>query len=143
MKVRLTGPKFDISPITDERQLVAKSGYREWLWDVTPLEPGKQDLTLSAFAEIVLPGQQPMTVDSRVFCSHIQVMAKEVPVADKTEGFIEKNWQFIVGTLIMGSGLLKWILGKIKPKSGKTRKQEEKPEQNKKEEKNQEETEEE
>jgi parallel beta-helix repeat protein len=143
MKVRLTGPKFDISPITDERQLVAKSGYREWLWDVTPTEPGMHDLTLSAFAEIILPGQQPMTVDSRVFCSHIQVMAKEVPVADKTEGFIEKNWQFIVGTLIMGSGLLKWILSKIKAKSGKTRKREEENEQNKKEKQNQEDTEEE
>ena len=82
-----------------------------------------------------------MNVDSRVFCSHIQVMAKEEPVTEKTEGFIKKNWQFIVGTLIMGSGLLKWILGKIKPKSGKTRKREEQ-EQNKKEVQNQEETEE-
>jgi len=142
MKVRLTGPEFDISPITDERQLVAKSGYREWLWDVTPLEPGKHDLTLSAFAEIVLPGQQPMTVDSRVFSSHIQVTAKEEPVAEKTEGFIKKNWQFIVGTLIMGSGLLKWILGKIKANASKTRKREEKQEQNQKEEQNREETEE-
>ncbi|MDD1759265.1 MAG: right-handed parallel beta-helix repeat-containing protein, partial [Methanothrix sp.] len=142
MKVRLTGPKFEISPITDERQLVAKSGYREWLWDVTPIEPGRHDLTLSAFAEIILPGQQPMTIDSRVFSSHIQVMAKEEPVAEKTEGFIKKNWQFIVGTLIMGSGLLKWILGKIKAKSGKARKREEKQEQNKKEENNQKETEE-
>jgi parallel beta-helix repeat protein len=138
MKVRLTGPKFDISPITDERQLVAKSGYREWLWDVTPIEPGKHDLTLSALAEIILPGQQPMTVDSRVFSSHIQVMAKEEPVTEKTEGFIKKNWQFIVGTLIMGSGLLKWILGKIRSNAGKTRKREEKKE-NKKEEENQDE----
>ncbi|HUM81429.1 MAG TPA: NosD domain-containing protein, partial [Methanothrix sp.] len=138
MKVRLTGPKFDISPITDERQLVAKSGYREWLWDVTPLEPGKHDLTLSAFAEIILPGQEPMTVDSRVFCSHIEVMAKEEPVAEKTEGFIKKNWQFIVGTLIMGSGLLKWILGKIKAKSSRARKREEEKEENKAEEQNQE-----
>ena len=143
MKVRLTGPKFDISPITDERQLVAKSGYREWLWDVTPMEPGKHDLTLSAFAEIILPGQEPMTVDSRVFCSHIQVMAKEEPVAEKTEGFVKKNWQFIVGTLIMGSGLLKWILGKIKAKSSKPRKREEEKKQNKKEEQNKEENQEE
>ncbi|HQN31386.1 MAG TPA: hypothetical protein PKX20_09695, partial [Methanothrix soehngenii] len=141
MKVRLTGPKFDISTITDERQLVAKSGYREWLWDVTPIEPGRHDLTLSALAEIILPGQQPMTVDSRVFSSHIQVMAKEEPVTEKTEGFIKKNWQFIVGTLIMGSGLLKWILGKIRSNAGKTRKREEKKE-NKKEEENQEETDE-
>jgi hypothetical protein len=83
-----------------------------------------------------------MTVDSRVFSSHIQVTAKEEPVAEKTEGFIKKNWQFIVGTLIMGSGLLKWILGKIRSNASKTRKREEKQEQNQKEEQNQEETEE-
>lgn len=121
MKVRLTGPKFDISPISDERQLVAKGGYREWLWDVTPMASGTHNLTLSAFAEIVLPGQQPMTIDSRVFCSQITVKAKEVPVAEKTEGFLQKNWQFILGTLIIGSGLLKWILGKIKANASKAK----------------------
>ena len=65
-------------------------------------------------------------------------MAKEEPVTEKTEGFIKKNWQFIVGTLIMGSGLLKWILGKIKAKSSRARKREEEKEENKAEEQNQE-----
>lgn len=123
MKLRLTGSKFDIDSITDERQLVTKGGHQEWLWDVTPLESGMHDLTLSAFAEIILPGQSPMTIDSKVFSTHISVTSKEVPVAEKTEGFVEKNWQFIVGTLIMGSGLLKWILGKIKANAAKGKSQ--------------------
>jgi parallel beta-helix repeat protein len=123
MKVRLTGPKFDIDPISDERQLVTKSGHQVWLWDVTPLESGTYDLTLSAFAEIILPGQSPMTIDSKVFATQISVTSREVPVAEKTQGFFEKNWQFIVGTLIMGSGLLKWILSKIKANAAKGKSQ--------------------
>ncbi|MDD2754373.1 MAG: NosD domain-containing protein [Methanothrix sp.] len=123
MKVRLTGPKFDIDPISDERQLVTKSGHQVWLWDVTPQESGTYDLTLSAFAEIILPGQSPMTIDSKVFSTQISVTSKEVPVAEKTQGFFEKNWQFIVGTLIMGSGLLKWILSKIKANAAKGKSQ--------------------
>jgi len=123
MKVRLTGPKFDIDSITDERQLVTKSGHQEWMWDVTPMESGMQNLTLSVFAEIILPGQDPMTIDSKVFSTHISVTSKEVPIAEKSEGFVEKNWQFIVGTLIMGSGLLKWILGKIKKNASRGKSQ--------------------
>jgi hypothetical protein len=131
MKVRLTGPKFDISSITDERQLVTKSGYREWLWDVTPLESGIQKLTLSAFAEVSLPGQEPMTVDSRVFSSSITVRSKEEPASDQASRFFEKNWQFFIGTLLIGSGLLKWLLGKVR---GKSKSAQEKPPERKREE---------
>lgn len=119
MKVRLSGTAFEITPMTDELQLITRDGHRTWLWDVIPRRSGVHELTLSAFAEVVLPGQEPMPVDAQVFSSPITVTARKVPLKEKARNFLAADWKFIVGTLILGSGLSKWLIGRIRARSQK------------------------
>jgi len=114
MKVRLAGTAFEITPMSEERQLITREGHRTWLWDVVPLESGTKELTLSADAEVVLPGQDPMPVDTRVFTSQITVTARKVPLTEKTKNFLVENWEFFVGTIILGTGISKWVYDRIR-----------------------------
>ena len=116
MKARLGGSKFDILPITEERQLVARYGQTKWLWYVTPKEVGVHELTLYVIAEVALPGLEPMTIDTEVLSSKIIVTAEEVPTTEKATGFLADNWEFLVGTIIIGSGLFGWIVSRIRSK---------------------------
>jgi len=66
---------------------------------------------------VVLPGQEPMPVDTQVFSSPITVTARKVPLKEKAGNFLSDSWEFIVGTIILGSGLSKWLMDRIRARS--------------------------
>ena len=53
MEARLTGPGFQITAVSPEKQSIASKGTTEWKWDVKATAVGKQELhlTLSALFE--------------------------------------------------------------------------------------------
>ena len=117
MKANLTSNAFSIVPVSKEEQAVTRDGYNRWVWQVVPNKGGEQRLMLRISTEILLPGREKsITVYDEVFVRPIKVTVKEVPLCDRATCFLKTNWQFIVGTMVLGSGLFGWLNSKIKSK---------------------------
>jgi hypothetical protein len=64
MKVHLTGDsKFDITPLSDEVQVLGTTGFNEWAFSVTPREKGQWPLHLVVVAVIETPWGEEKTKD--------------------------------------------------------------------------------
>ena len=57
MEAQLTGPGFDIAPVTPAVQLVSKEAVTEWQWEVEPTKTGERRLHLTLSALIDLGGK--------------------------------------------------------------------------------------
>lgn len=114
MQARLTGEGFKIVSVTPEKQAVS-SGITEWLWDVTPLEEGKHQLTLSMDALITVNGEVvPKTL--RTYRKPIEV---EVTTAQVAGNLLSEHGKWAWSTLLLP--LFAWFAKKRKDRaSGKT-----------------------
>jgi hypothetical protein len=86
----------------DERPLLPP--YAEWKWMVTPLESGDHVLLLTITAMIELPDKRRREpVISKEATIHVRVDPMYV-----TKNFVQKNWQWLVGSPVVG-GALAWL----------------------------------
>src|SRR5579864_8866015 len=105
MKVRLTGDGFEIAALDSDEQLVADDGFTQWCYDVTPLHSGDRILSLIVTVRIVVPGAPEAVRDYAPFTRTIHV---QVNPMYSTARFVEGNWQWLAGTLVIPLALLLW-----------------------------------
>ena len=96
MKCRLIDPvhgNFRISYTTDSIQSVSMidKTFTRWQWQVTPLKPGKNALTLDVD---IYNGEDKQSVN--IYNGFIHVTAIPVPLYRAIFSFIDKEWDKIV-----------------------------------------------
>jgi hypothetical protein len=114
MKVQLHGePYFDVKPLTDEEQLISKTGFTEWKFTVIPLQGGKWPLHLTVTAVVRGDGVEKS--------KNLEVLDEQVTVQVSTlevvQAFIGNNWQWLIGTIFIPVGA--WLLPKLKKKKSR------------------------
>ena len=99
MSAKLMGGRaFEIIARTQEKKIVPPPpDSASWRWDVTPLEPGTHTLELYVTATISVESQEK-SYERPVFERDILV---EVPPGNELKGFVAKNWQFILTTVLI------------------------------------------
>jgi len=118
MEAQLTGPGFDIAPVTPEIQLVSKEAVTEWQWEVEPTKTGERRLHLALSALIDLGGKD-RTYTVRTF---ERTLVVKVTFGERLQTFIGDNWQWLwTALLIPIVGLvLRWRQRRKLPPSGST-----------------------
>lgn len=114
MKVQLHGePYFDVKPLTDEEQLISKTGFTEWKFTVIPLQGGKWPLHLTVTAVVHAADREKV--------KNLEVLDEQVTVQVSTlevvEAFIGNNWQWLIGTIFIPVGA--WLLPKLRKKKSR------------------------
>jgi hypothetical protein len=109
MKVQLHGePYFDVKPLTDEEQLIDKTGFTEWKFTVIPLQGGRWPLHLTVTAVVHAADREKV--------KNLEVLDEQVTVQVSTlevvESFIGNNWQWLIGTVLIPVGA--WLLPRLK-----------------------------
>jgi hypothetical protein len=111
MSVRLFGTNFDITALSHENQIVLEDQPTQWEWDVIPLGHGDQELFLSASVRVDIPDHGTETVDYPVYQRRIRVSINPAYTAKR---FVSENWQWLIGTLVLGSGLGAALLRRLR-----------------------------
>ena len=103
MAAILTGAAFTIRSITPDTQAIASATPTEWKWEVQPLTPGRQTLSLSLNALLTVEGSTvPHTFKS--FERSIQV---HITMGQLVSGFVGRNWQWLWTTIAVP--VLGWL----------------------------------
>lgn len=92
MTVRLTGPGFEITPLSSPEQVVARDAYTQWAWDIVPLESGEQRLSLTVTARVKIPGFGDEARDIEIIEREILV---QVTPVQATLDFLGGNLEWI------------------------------------------------
>jgi hypothetical protein len=105
MEAELEGaPAFEVTPLTPIRQPVSRAAPTEWRWNVTANQTGKQTLHLTINAIV--------TVDGERFPRSLNVLDRDIEVEitalQRATLFVERNWQWLAGTLILPFGAWLW-----------------------------------
>jgi hypothetical protein len=91
MQAHLSGPNFQVTPITPEEQPISRFDKTEWKWNVKPTSVGEQALNLALNAVVTAAGnERKMTV--RTFDHVIFV---EVTAGQQVTEFFSGNWQWL------------------------------------------------
>ena len=114
MKVQLHGePYFDVKSLTDEEQLISKTGFTEWKFTVIPLQGGKWPLHLTVTAVVHAADREKV--------KNLEVLDEQVTVQVSTlevvQAFIGNNWQWLIGTIFIPVGA--WLLPKFRKKKSR------------------------
>jgi hypothetical protein len=97
MKANLDGKKdFEIHRLCSDEQALLDS-YTQWAWEITPLRSGLKDLNL--FMEVVLE-IKGFKDRKRKVCERKQVIKVKFNPSFQVKRFIEKQWQWIIGTIV-------------------------------------------
>lgn len=117
MEATLTGPGFEITAVTPQRQLVSKSEDTMWKWNIMAASPGVQRLNLTLNVIIEDKGKERLR-SLRTYSKEIEI---EVTVADRIKAFVEKYWQWLWATILFPLGLYLWkkFFSKKKEEDGK------------------------
>ncbi len=117
MEATLTGPGFEITAVTPQRQLVSKSEDTMWKWNIMATSPGVQRLNLTLNVIIEDKGKERLR-SLHTYSKEIEI---EVTVADRIKGFVEKYWQWLWATILFPLGLYLWkrFFSKKKDEDGK------------------------
>ncbi len=101
------GHPFDIVPLnTDPKQIIDKTGYTQWAFDLTPRNKGKQKLNLSVSAHYTYPNGEVRTKDTPVIT---RVITVKVDASSETKSWFIQNWKWI-GAFIIIPILLAYIV---------------------------------
>ena len=93
------GHSFDIVPLnTDPKQIIDKTGYTQWAFDITPRNKGQQKLNLSVSAHYTYPNGEVRTKDTPVIT---RVITVKVNAASETKSWFIQNWKWIGGFIII------------------------------------------
>ena len=106
MEAHLSGPEFDIMPITPEEQAISHVDTTEWKWRVKPKTVGKNDLHLTLTAKFDLNGAQTQRA-IRTFDKTITVT---VTPGDQIKNFALNNWQWLWAAILVP--IAGWIWNK-------------------------------
>jgi hypothetical protein len=98
MEAQLEGAMaFEVKPLSPARQPVSRSAPTEWRWSITAQEGGTQALHLTISAII--------TVDGERFPRSLNVLDRvievDVSAAQRLAMFVDGNWQWVMGTIII------------------------------------------
>lgn len=104
MKARLTGDRFNITPLNEEEQLVLGKSYTQWAWDVVPRSSGEHKLNLTMTARI-RTGSREGVRDHPVITKTVFV---RVNPTYSVKVFVGKYWQWLAGTIILPSAGWAW-----------------------------------
>lgn len=110
MAVTLKGNNFQIDANNDTEQVVRQTGITRWDFDVLPLQGGKQTLELIISKRIVSPGMEDQKITIPTIRADIDVKVNPIYT---TRSFLERHWQWIIGTLL-GSGIIGWAYARIR-----------------------------
>jgi len=91
MEARLSGPDFQITAVTPEKQGISGSEVTKWEWAVKPTKTGRHDLHLTLSAVFTVEGIST----SRVIRTFDKTIEVNVTLHQKTTNFLEKNWQWL------------------------------------------------
>jgi hypothetical protein len=94
-----SGENFRIIPITPKEQFLENNQITFWKWNVTPLKPGNNPLTLSV--NIIIDDK---TKNIQVYEDSIYVYSTDT-WWDKFVGFFKNNWQYLFSTLLIPVGI--------------------------------------
>lgn len=106
MKVRLSGNDFNIISLNEEEQIIEKTGFTEWAWDITPKDSGKKVLHLHVTLRIRLPFGEERK-DHPVLDREIVVKVNPVY---SVKVFLVSHWKWIVTALMLPLIGLVWKL---------------------------------
>jgi hypothetical protein len=119
MTAHLTGPGFDITPDTPERQAVTTKTPAIWRWTIKAVDPGERTLTVSYSAEVLIADQrvpQSLRTISRTVNVSVAPAGLLKQAAEKTS-FVKSiaesaSWfwtTLILPALMFLYGLRKWF----------------------------------
>jgi len=105
MEARLDGASaFAVAPLTATRQPVSRNAPTEWRWNVRAEEAGRHALNLTMDAIITFEGER--------FPRSVNVLKREIDVeispAQRLGLFVEGNWQWLAGTVLIPLGVWLW-----------------------------------
>jgi hypothetical protein len=119
MTAHLTGPGFEITPDTPERQAVTTKTPAIWRWTIKAVDPGERNLTVSYSAEVLVADQRvprSLRTISRTVVVSVAPAGLLKEAAEKTSSVksIAENVSWIWTTLIFPAamflyGLRKWF----------------------------------
>ena len=97
MSMKLTGKNFNITPISEDVQLLLHSSKNtEWKWKIQPTESGNQSVELSAYAHIDIEGDNAPIL--------VEVYKKDIVIQtgfwNGINLFAKGNWDWITAALI-------------------------------------------
>jgi hypothetical protein len=105
MEARLDGaPAFEVMLLTAGRQPVGRAAPTEWRWSVRANEAGTQTLHLTMNAIVTVDGERfPRSLN--VLDRTIEV---EITAVQQLGMFVESNWQWVAGTIVIPLGIWWW-----------------------------------
>lgn len=113
MEAQLTGTGFSIQALNPSLQAVTSQQTTRWAWEVTPTQPGHQELALNLSAYIQISGHDaPLVV--RTYDRNIQV---QVTLSQRVSGFIAAHGQWLWFVLIVPAA--GWLRKRWKKRRGK------------------------
>ncbi|MFC4526074.1 hypothetical protein ISN76_13225 [Dyella halodurans] len=104
MEARLSGPQFEITAISPERQPIGTAETVEWAWDVVPTQSGQHPLHLTLSAIINVDG----TPSERVMRTFDREINVEVTTMQRVTGFVTNNWQWLWAVVVAPVGAWGW-----------------------------------
>ena len=119
-KVILEGDQFNISTRTPDLQRLGEDP-AEWLWYVTPLKEGNHTLILYVFVQAGEPPHNVEYKEKLVWPVEVKVIEPPpTPLIERGKKILMGHLEFIIGTLILGSGLMGWIISQIRSRKKRT-----------------------
>ncbi len=113
MSVDMKGTAFQVVALDPPSQVVSDTGFTQWAFNITPTARGDQTLSLAASVEIRVPG---MGSEPHAF----PVLNRTIHVDVDPVGFLEDNWQWFAGTIVVPLLILLWRSFRQKPQEGRS-----------------------
>ena len=107
MEASLVGSSFEISPITDERQAVSRSGIAEWKWQIKAKELGEQRLYLVLNAHMTV-NDHDMPYVVRTFSRELKV---QIVWPQSVKYFLWSYWQWVCTAIALP--LVGWLVSLV------------------------------
>ena len=101
---------FEITPLSTDIQNIDKEGYTEWVWNVSPLQSGENNLKLNVKIRIKEDGNDYYK-DITIFERKIKVKSN---IGFSIKDFIFKNWEWFMGVIFIPLFQWLWLLWKRK-----------------------------
>jgi hypothetical protein len=104
MRADLSGPGFDVQPLTPNVQAVRYESPTTWNWSVVPVKSGSKTLYLTVSALVDVAGEDtPITLKTY----ERQILVVITPRQRVTD-FVSKNWQWLWATLLTPAAVYAW-----------------------------------
>lgn len=110
VRAELSGPGFEVEPVSDAEQLIAEDTPVEWRWHVTPLRGGETETLTLRIVRIVTTeagGESRATLPSREFKVEVKVNRVRM-ISASVLGFMQTNWTSVWTLLLVPAAAAVW-----------------------------------